>query len=824
MPNHDITVYGAIVFDIGSGDVNGNGEVNVDDITLYRQWIVGGYEMTVVAAGEEYATASAEDFDASKKYYLARVADINLDSSKDIRDVSITRMSIVGGYTWDNENAYNVSGNEIIRNVQATTISEIVEAVNAGKKVTVANDITADSAALNINYNGNISINLNGHKLTVESFNVASNGVNKTVSVVNGVIVTTQGITIACPKGNVVLQNLTGYVNDSIVNLQAASSSLHIKENVAFYKNQYDENQPEVAEIPAVVNIADKTHIVVEPQATLIVEKLVVEQNAEISITVNSAETAIIAVEGTVEVENNVAETKVYAEDNALLALVKAAKEGGEFTLEQDYEISEPVIVEADLVLNLNGYNIYNTEDIWDENKDAWSLISVRGGNLTINGNGELLAKANDCYAIDVCDNGTLTVNGGTYTGNISAIYAYEGLVTVNGGEFAIIQKMTDGKGANRFMLNCLDASYKNGISNFVVTGGKFYGFNPEDNASEVAHTDYLQNAYVKATEENNVPVYEVVSNGVTNEQELRDALANQAKTIRVLNDFTVTGEIDVFYNTTIEGNNHTITVNKTDNNNYAFYVADRFTSLFDVYVNNLNIVSTGYRVAMMINTDYECSLNLANVNITCDGECVYANGHGVANALNCDFTHSGVYASGKDPVYYSALIVGYGATINATNCNVESFGNGVATFPSGGYVNLVNTNITVSESASVNENAGYALWARNEDYNNLPDYNTDSIITFESGNVVGEFKITDKYTTGNKNYHEPKIVITGGTFDHDPTAYVADKHYVEENNGAYTVKEYTTVSTVAEIAAVRTVGGFYQLGADIIYGKRRAR
>ena len=49
MPGENFNVYSVVKFNIGTGDVNGDGLVNANDITLYRQMIVGGYEMTVLS-------------------------------------------------------------------------------------------------------------------------------------------------------------------------------------------------------------------------------------------------------------------------------------------------------------------------------------------------------------------------------------------------------------------------------------------------------------------------------------------------------------------------------------------------------------------------------------------------------------------------------------------------------------------------------------------------------------------------------------------------------------------------------------------------------
>lgn len=148
------------------------------------------------------------------------------------------------------------------------------------------------------------------------------------------------------------------------------------------------------------------------------------------------------------------------------------------------------------ITLDLNGKTISNSTDIWNESINAWSLISVRdNGDLTINdtaGGGTLKAKENDCYALDVQDKDTaLTVNAGTYVGNISAIYAYDGKVTINGGHFSIQQKKDDGD-PYRFTLNCYDSNYKADSAGFTVNGGTFENFDPRNNPAEGAGTSFV--------------------------------------------------------------------------------------------------------------------------------------------------------------------------------------------------------------------------------------------------------------------------------------------------------------------------------------------
>lgn len=152
VPVGGITVYGAYVFDIGNGDVNADGLITTDDITLYRQWIVGGYEMTVVEKGSEWTLVNSEDFDASANvYYLARVADVNTDTSDDIRDITTIRMAIVDGYGYEIAEGIskaNVTG-EAVKIVYSEPTVELDYTFNAGSDVTLVEQegkvITADS-------------------------------------------------------------------------------------------------------------------------------------------------------------------------------------------------------------------------------------------------------------------------------------------------------------------------------------------------------------------------------------------------------------------------------------------------------------------------------------------------------------------------------------------------------------------------------------------------------------------------------------------------------------------------------------------------------
>lgn len=181
----------------------------------------------------------------------------------------------------------------------------------------------------------------------------------------------------------------------------------------------------------------------------------------------------------------------------SLEAAVTDAAAGDTVELLQNIDLPAQVTVDKKLTLDLKGYTISNSVDIWNDNANAktWSLISVQGGDLTITGNGVLDAKENDCFAADVRDGGKLTIENGTFKGNVSAIYVIEGSATINGGTFSIKQLDPTNKDY-RFTLNCFDANRKNGTATITVKGGTFNQFDPSNNLAEGENTNFVAEGY----------------------------------------------------------------------------------------------------------------------------------------------------------------------------------------------------------------------------------------------------------------------------------------------------------------------------------------
>lgn len=169
---------------------------------------------------------------------------------------------------------------------------------------------------------------------------------------------------------------------------------------------------------------------------------------------------------------------------------IRLAGKGKTITLLTDVEQNTQLAINKDITLDLNGKTIKNTQDIWGDNANA--ILSItNGAKVTITGNGTIDAKENDCYTINV-KKGDLTIENGTFYGNVSVVQVEEGTLSVKGGTFDLHQKW---EGSSKYLFNCIDDAYANGSANVAISGGTFVGFDPNV-SPEGEGTSYLAPGY----------------------------------------------------------------------------------------------------------------------------------------------------------------------------------------------------------------------------------------------------------------------------------------------------------------------------------------
>ena len=226
-----------------------------------------------------------------------------------------------------------------------------------------------------------------------------------------------------------------------------------------------------------------------------------------------------------------------------------AATFGGTVTLTEDVTLTEPLMVAADMVVNLNGYTItYTGDDV---------LFRVNGATVTINGTVEGSAIVTDPttpgeggngYVGLVKDGGTLNINGGTYNGKQTCTIAQvsKGTLNVYGGTFCVsLDEWTDANGEARYLLNCSDTPYKNGEAVVNVYGGTFYKFNPANNAAEGTGTNFVAEGYKAVKSGDNYVVVAEEIQLVSTTAELQAAFENGG-TVILADDVELTGVLTV--------------------------------------------------------------------------------------------------------------------------------------------------------------------------------------------------------------------------------------------------------------------------------------
>ncbi len=94
MPTANVEITAAYEIALQAGDVNGDGKVNLDDVVLFRKYLVGGYAMDEIADENIYTAITAADA-ASKTMFFKYSANLDNDANLDIRDVATIRMNVV---------------------------------------------------------------------------------------------------------------------------------------------------------------------------------------------------------------------------------------------------------------------------------------------------------------------------------------------------------------------------------------------------------------------------------------------------------------------------------------------------------------------------------------------------------------------------------------------------------------------------------------------------------------------------------------------------------------------------------------------------------
>ncbi len=219
-----------------------------------------------------------------------------------------------------------------------------------------------------------------------------------------------------------------------------------------------------------------------------------------------------------------------------LTELETALQNGGAITLDKNIEdVNKVLMVTKDVSLNLNGKTISSADALKykegnTETEGTWSLFVVRGGTLTVNGDGTIDAKNLFTFSVQskyesgsasatktanadieasklVIENGTFKSGDVEDEATVVYVIGAGSSCEIKGGNFSV---STDDK---TWVLNTEDASEtKAGHALISVTGGTFENFNPAAVGPSGSHDthSHVASGY-EAKKIDNTNNYEVV-------------------------------------------------------------------------------------------------------------------------------------------------------------------------------------------------------------------------------------------------------------------------------------------------------------------------
>lgn len=517
------------------------------------------------------------------------------------------------------------------------------------------------------------------------------------------------------------------------------------------------------------------------------------------------------------------ADTSVDSYDS-LVEAINSASDGDTITLNGDIDVQRTLVVTKKLTLDLAGHKLYNTKDLWDaptEKDNNWSLISVRGtGNLTITGNGTLDAKKDDCYAVDVQDEtAKATLENGTFVGNITTVYVFEGTLVVKDGSYSIKQLNSNGvQNQYGLTINCYDQNYKNGTAKVLITGGTFAHFNPVDNAAEGAGTNFATSDYETVEGTDGLYTAQVKSDNAAAIDDvqyatLADAVAaaNNGDTVTLLTntaeDITIAQDKDITLNlngkklTNVAShtifNKGTLTIN--GNNGTVDNVTNDTAAVYNDVTGNVTINGGSYTRSAEASKDENNS----------GGNSWYViHNYGIMNINKGTFKfsdtnvgafssliHNGWYDGSKNTAQKNAVMTinggdftqGTGGKITVKNDDYGelSITGGVFTQPQSGYYCIFNWNIAKISGGTINGYVGNAYGNETCDKGDLT-ISDNAVVNggVQSATAAGNdssdkknlIKITDNakvagaITSADVKY----VSVSGGYFTTDPSKYLA--------------------------------------------------
>ena len=180
--------------------------------------------------------------------------------------------------------------------------------------------------------------------------------------------------------------------------------------------------------------------------------------------------------------------------------------EGGNITVSENVKTdnigdtaADRVIISKPTTLNLDA-KIISPDNMGNNNTNFCALIVDADTTINASANGGIDTGENGGYGINVRNGATLTINGGSYYGGGTAVQVQKGTLIINDGFFDC-EPYSNPVYGYKYLINCIDAAFKDGSAKIIIKGGTFVNFDPSDSASENPHGNFVAEGYKVVSE-----------------------------------------------------------------------------------------------------------------------------------------------------------------------------------------------------------------------------------------------------------------------------------------------------------------------------------
>ena len=473
------------------------------------------FDVTLHQAGVEvdtYSRTATVDLDMEKgKSYNIKATLNTSNTSDDGSEIYPIEFTVDAVNDWEDFGDVDAT---VTEPVSVATAAELEAAIANGGNITLTEDINLDEIATTrtttygLFIEKDCVINGEGHTFSSTSGRaIAVSGANA-VTLKNFTLAATgeRGIQVQGGAKNVTIENVTATSANYTLSLPSSAGATNVIVNNCDFKGL---NTVNIAAPGANVTINDTTLRCEDNAATEDYSVVCINKSAVgAAVTVNGGEVIITgsnpdntcggsveATDATLTFNETQGNTTIrgycfaieygdyYYSFPTFEAAYEKALDGETIVLLHDITIDNVLkVADKKVTFNLNGHNISSATDVFE----------VAGGALTIIGDGEVHAATTNgapYCAVWAYGEAVVNINGGTYKIGYTEgdyndlIYAKESaVINIYGGTF-----YNSGR-ENAFVLNLKDGS--NAAIN--VYGGSYEKFNPANNLSEGANTNFV--------------------------------------------------------------------------------------------------------------------------------------------------------------------------------------------------------------------------------------------------------------------------------------------------------------------------------------------